>query len=142
MSLGTEILAFSPPPEAFVRAVPCPEIPAFDKKLFVRKVSAKELDDVVSRDDDANSRARYAVLFACDEAGHRLWGEHQVEQLGGRAALLFLIERINYAGRLHNGLTEESRRVVEKNSAGGEPSGSPACSAAPATPATDSTGGG
>jgi hypothetical protein len=139
MSLGLEILAYTAP-DGFTRAVPVPEIPAFDGKIFVHKVSAKELDAVVAKDDDVNSRARYAALFACDEAGHRLWGDHQVEQIGNKPELLFLIERINYAGRVHNGLTEESRKLVEKNSAGGEESGSPASSAALATPVTASTG--
>jgi hypothetical protein len=143
MSFGTELLAFAGGPDegdSFVRAVPLPEIPAMNGKLFVRKVSAKELDDVALKEDEGNGRARYAVLFASDAAGHRIWGDHQAEALGKNKRLLFLVERINFNGRQHNGLTIESRELVEKNSEPEEENGSPASSAAQPSAGTDSTG--
>lgn len=127
MSLGSELLSATT--GDFVRPVPCPELPVFDGKVFVRKVSAKELDDVTADDSAANYRARSAVLFACDASGTRLWRNDQADAVGAKAELLFLVERINHAGRLHNGLTEESRTLTEKNSVGGEASGSPVSSA-------------
>jgi hypothetical protein len=139
MSLGDELLAFCEPTDQFVHPVPCPELPDFDQKLYVRKVSAKELDDVAAKEESGNSRARYAVLFAAKADGTRLWRPEQAEKLGANTSLLWLVERINYAGRLHNGLTEENRRVVEKNSAPAAGNGSHCCSAAPSPPATDST---
>ena len=142
MSLGTELLSFSGTSEAFTRPVPVPELPAFQGKLHVRKVSARELDAVAAKEDDGNSRARYAVIFAANQVGQRIWGDHQAEALGANPHLLFLIERINHNGRQHNGLTEESRALTEKNCGAEEASGSPDSSAAPAPPATGSTGNG
>jgi hypothetical protein len=142
MSVANDILNWSGPEGSFTRAVPCPEIPAIDGLLYVRKVSAKEVDAVVAKDDETNSRAAYAAMFASDAAGHRIWREDQVEKLAQKPELLFLIERINYAGREHNGLTDASRKLVSKNLPAGAASGSPASCAAPATPATDSTGDG
>lgn len=143
MSFGTELLAYAGGPDegdSFVRAVPLPEIPAMNGKLFVRKVSAKELDDVALKEDESNSRARYACLFASDAAGHRIWGDHQADALGKNKRLLFLVERINHHGRTHNGLTAESRELVEKNCETEEANGSPASSVEPRTQVTDSTG--
>jgi hypothetical protein len=114
MSFGTDLLAFSGAPDegdSFVRAVPLPEIPAMDGKLFVRKVSAAELDSVALKEGEGNSRARYAALFASDAVGHRIWGDHQADSLGKNARLLFVVERINFRGRQHNGLTFESREL-------------------------------
>jgi hypothetical protein len=139
-NLGGEILSFAAPDA--LRKVPCPEMPAWDGRLFVRRVSAAELDVVVARDDDRNSRARYAALFACNENGKRLWFDDQAEQLGDRPGLLWLIERITHYGRTLNGLSDENRKAAEKNFEAAEESGSPGSSAAPATRDTASTGGG
>lgn len=144
MSIGSELLAFAGPADGgdFIRPVPVPEIPAYQGKLFVRRVSAKELDALMAKEDDDNFRARSACLFACNASGQRLWGDHQAEALGKNGRLLFLIERINFNGRTHNGLTVESRELTEKNCEAGAASGSPASSAEPAQPGTDSTGNG
>jgi hypothetical protein len=143
MSFGNDLLAFAGAPDegdSFVRAVPLPEIPAMDGKLFVRKISAAELDAITLNEDEGNFRSRSAVLFASDAAGHRIWGDHQADALGKNKRLLFLVERINHHGRQHNGLTVESRELVAKNSEPEVANGSPASSAEPRTADADSTG--
>ena len=118
MTFGTELLAFAVPPQgdSFVRPVPCPEIPAMQASCSCARSRPRSLTSWPSGRRDGNCRARYAVLFAAKEAGSRIWGDHQAEALGKNERLLFLVERINYNGRLHNGLTIESRELVEKNS--------------------------
>ena len=89
-------------------------------------------------DDALDERARFVVQCASDEAGSRIFQEEDVLWLSTCEKLTPVVERLYWAGRDFNGLTEENRTAWRKKSEPTAASGSPCSSAVPATPVSDS----
>jgi hypothetical protein len=120
--------------------VPTPEWPELDGLLYVRVMSVFEADQLFSRnadEDDGNDRARFVCAVVVDEQHNRVFTDDDAVWLGHKE--INVIERIYWAGREHNGLTEENRKLVRKNLSAAAVSGLPSSSAAPSTPDTVST---
>lgn len=125
-----------------VLAVPTPELPQWDGQIFVTRVSPRALATHwkdAAEEDSLDERAAFVVLVASDKEGSRIFQEEDVLWLSTTPLLMPLIERLYWAGREFNGLTEENRTAWRKNSKGTGDVGSPSSCAAPSTPALDST---
>lgn len=104
-----------------VLKVPTPELPEHEGSIAVRRVSARELashwqTQTDGDGPDPDERARFVVIVACDLEGSRIFEDADVAWLSQTAELTPMIERLYWAGRAHNGLTEENRRAWQKNS--------------------------
>jgi hypothetical protein len=145
MGMRDEIKAFVAEEKPALLPVPTPELPKWNGQIYVgracpRAVAScwKDSDD----DEQIDERARFAALVACDEAGSRIFQDEDVLWLSTCAMLTPMVERLYWAGRHHNGLTDENRTAWRKNSASTGGGGSPSSCAAPSTPDTASTSNG
>jgi len=146
MALRDEIKAFvDAAVKPQVTPVPTPELPRWDGQVYVARVCARAVADFLlgaAGDDPAaqlDERARFVCRVATDRDGSRIFQDEDVLWLSCAAALGPMVERLYWAGREVNGLTEENRTAWRKNSSGAAGGGSPSCCAGPATPASDST---
>ncbi len=142
MALRDDIKAFAAAEAVPVLAVPTPELPKWDGKIFVTRSSPREvarcwkgLDDEETLDE----RVRFVVDVACDECGSRIFQVDDIEWLSTCKLLTPMIERLYAAGLHFNGLTEENRNAWRKNSGGTGGGGLPSSCAEPSTPASVST---
>lgn len=82
--------------EAFLKSSPLRrervEVPALGGAVFVRQITAGELDEfefamakLSRRDRRGQQRARTVLLVACDAEGRPMFGEADVEALAGKA---------------------------------------------------------
>ncbi len=129
--LAQRIFAVEFPPPI---AVPTPEWPAVDGRVFVRAISAAERDayEMSLRDDEGESnldnvRARLVTMAACDGEGKRLFGDADAASVGKQPAAV--VYRLwDRARRLAGMLTEEEGGALAglvKNSAATGEGGSP-----------------
>lgn len=142
MALRDEIRTFVASAPLPVLAVPTPELPQWDGHIFVTRVAARVLASCWKDTDDENSldeRAALVIHVACDKDGSRIFQPEDVEWLSSTPLLSPMVERLYWAGRHFNGLTEESRTAWRKNSASTGGGGSPSSCAAPSPPASGST---
>lgn len=142
MSLREDIRAFAQSASSPVLPVPTPELPQFDGQIGVARVCPRALAaHWKDQEDDEvlDDRAAFVVLVACDLAGNRIFQEADVLWLSTCAVLSPMVERLYWAGREHNGLTEANRSAWRKNSGSTAGGGSPSSSAVPSTPASVST---
>ena len=116
MSLKDELRATRNAADVPLLAVATPEWPSLDGKLFVRVLSAFEVDAFFSVKDteDGNDRAKFVCKVLCDADHNRVLDADDAVWLGQKEVPV--VERIYWAGRLHNGLTEENRQAYLKNS--------------------------
>jgi hypothetical protein len=137
MSLAEDIRAYATGEKSPVLKVPSPELPNWDGQLGVCRRSpraiAKHWKDS-EEEESIDERARFVVLVTCDLEGNRIFGDADTLWLSCNNLLTPLVERFYWAGRQHNGLTEENRRAWEKNSAPTAAAGSPSSSSAPSRP--------
>jgi hypothetical protein len=139
MATRDDIKAFvnnSPMP---VLAVPTPELPQWDGQIFVRRVCARALAShwKDAEEDEANDeRAAFVSLVASDKDGSRIFQDEDVLWLSTTPLLMPLVERLYWAGRQHNGLTEENRTAWRKNLGGTGDGGLPSSCAAPSKQAS------
>ena len=141
MALRDEIKSFvnAAKPQTF--PVATPELPQWDGQICVTRVSAHAVADCWHEDnpdDQLDERARFVCLVACDEVGSRIFQEEDVLWLSTCQFLAPIVERLYWAGREVNGLTEENRKAWRKNSPGTGGGGSPSSCAGPATRDSDS----
>jgi len=142
VSLREDIRAFAQTASSPVLPVPTPELPQYDGQIAVARVCPRALAaHWKDQEDDEvlDDRAAFAVLVACDLAGNRIFQDEDVLWLSTSAVLSPMVERLYWAGREHNGLTEENRRAWRKNSASTAGGGSLSSSAVPSTPDSAST---
>ena len=142
MALRDEIKSFIKDAPLPVLAVPTPELPQWDGQIYVTRVCARALAShwkEAEEDDALDERAAFVSLVASDKDGSRIFQDDDVLWLSTTPFLMPLVERLYWAGRQHNGLTEENRTAWRKNSVGTGDGGSPSSCAAPSTPATAST---
>ena len=143
MALRDDIRQFAESTPVPVLPVPSPELPQWDGQLAVTRVSPRAAAGLWDAPDDEGSardeRARFVVLAACDLAGSRVFQDEDVAWLSTSALLSPLVERLYWAAREWNGLTEANRKALRKNLPGTAESGSPCSSAVPPPPATAST---
>lgn len=141
MSLKEDLREFVQSARVPVLPVPTPELPRWDGQIGVTRVSTRALAALWSdaEDEGLDERARFVALVACDLAGNRIFADEDVHWLATSAVLAPVIERLYWAGRAHNGLTQESREAWKKNSAPTEGPGSRCSSAGPCPPDMDST---
>jgi len=97
-----------------VLAVSTPEWPGQDGKVFVRKLTAREMDCWYNRVEGDNARAQYVAIAACDDAGNRIFGDGDSGWLGNEP--FSVIDRIYEAGMIHNRTTPAAKASMEKNS--------------------------
>ena len=94
-------------------AVPTPEWPELDGQVFVRKLTAGELDKFYAGDNQGNERARFVALVACDENNERQFKDSDVSDI---AELPFdVIDRIAYKGQWFNKMLSDQREEMQKN---------------------------
>lgn len=125
-----------------VLAVPTPELPELDGQIHVTRVSPRAMSKCWQDSADENQideRARFVVLVAADSAGSRIFQDNDVLWLSTCELLAPMVERLYWAGREVNGLTEENRTAWRKNSSGTAEGGSPSSCAALSQQGTDST---
>jgi hypothetical protein len=142
MSLREDIRAFAQAARSPVLPVPTPELPQYDGQIGVTRVCARAIASYWKDQEDdevVDERAGFVVLVACDLDGNKIFQAEDVLWLSTCAALSPMVERLYWAGREHNGLTEENRRAWRKNSASTAGGGSPSSSAAPSPPVSVST---
>lgn len=142
MSMRDEIRAAAEALKTPVLLVPTPELPQYDGQIGVTRVSQHSLAAYWQdgdEDDQLDERARFVALVACDGQGNRIFQDGDVMWLSTCAALSPMLERLYWAGREHNGLTEANRQAWRKNSPSTGEGGSPSSCAEPAKPASDST---
>jgi len=110
---------------------PVPEWPNVDGQLFLRTMTPLEADLLWSGLDEDNPeiRAPFATRVLCDANGQRVLADDDALWLSHKE--LPVIERAYAMGRQVNGLTDENRRGLVKNSAGTADAGSPSSSAGP-----------
>ncbi len=145
MSLRDEIREFSLATPPAPLAVPTPDLPKWDGKIFVRRVSSGVLAHhfkAIGDDESIDPRAALVALLASDDSGNRIFGDEDVLWLSTSATMGPTVERLYVAACYHNGLTEENREGWRKNSASTAGTGSPCCCAAPSTPDSASTSSG
>jgi len=123
------------PPTPF----PAPEWPNVSGQLFLRVMTPREVDLLFAGvgEGETDFRAPFVSHVLCDANGVRVLSDEDAEWLAFKE--LPVIERAYQMGREINGLTEENRKGVQKNSGGTAEGGSPSSSAAPSTPVTAST---
>ncbi len=115
MSLRDSILASRKAYEVPRIAVATPEWPDVDGKLFIRTLSAKEVDSYFNSadKDEANFRAKLVCIGVVEESGLPVLSESDAAAL---SELEFsVVERLYWAVRTANGMTDENRRAVAKN---------------------------
>ncbi len=115
MSLRDSILSARKAKDVSPVSVATPEWPDVDGKLFVRTLSAKEVDTYFSSadKDEANFRAKLVCIGVVDESGNPILGEADAAAL---SELEFsVVERLYWAIRSANGMTNENRQAVAKN---------------------------
>ncbi len=95
-------------------AVPTPEWPGQNGRIYVRKLSAREMDGWYSRADDDNGRAQFVAMAACDEAGNRIFNDADAVWLGDED--FSVIDRIFNAAMMHNRSTPAAKAELQKNS--------------------------
>jgi hypothetical protein len=109
-------------------------VPEWGGDVFVRTLTAKELDDFQAANIQGsgkdrkpnlqNFRARLAVRCIVDADGKRLFEDTDAEALG--AASCRAIDRVFAVAQRLNGMTDESTESIAKNSetalSGGSPS--------------------
>ncbi len=142
MSFRDDILDYCRETPPAPLAVSTPDLPKWDGKIFVRRVSSSvtgNFFDQVRKDEGIDDRAALVALLSCDEAGNRIFNDDDVLWLSTSSALGPSIERLYVAACYHNGLTQENREGWRKNSASTAGSGSPCSSAVPSTDVLDST---
>ena len=143
MAFRDEIKKFVNQAAPALLPLPTPELPDCDGQIFIGRVSEAALaaywKDAAGDEPGGNERAAFVALAACDSAGSRIFQPEDVAWLAASALLTPMIERLYWAAREHNGLTEENRTAWRKNSAGTAGGGSPSCCAARSIPASDST---
>lgn len=135
MAIRDEIKAFVKDAPAAVLAVPTPELPQWDGQIFVTRVSPRALATHwkdTEEEDALDERAAFVVLVTSDKDGSRIFQDEDVLWLSTTPLLMSLVERLYWAGRQHNGLTEENRTAWRKNlvgtgCGGGECEKSPLC---------------
>jgi hypothetical protein len=137
MALRDDIKASvnSTPPA--VLAVPTPELPKYDGQIYVTRICPRAVAACfrdVSEEDAVDERAAFVVQVASDSAGSRIFQDEDVLWLSTTAMLTPMVERLYWAGRYHNGLTEENRSAWRKNLSSTAGSGSPCSSAVRSTP--------
>lgn len=119
MALRDQIKTYVDATKSPVLSVPTPELPEFDGQIFVSRVSPRSLEtywkDSEEEEELADDRARFAALVACDADGSRIFQSEDVQWLSNSPLLMPMVERLYWAGREHNGLTEENRRAWRKN---------------------------
>lgn len=118
MALRDDIKTFVKDAPIPVLAVPTPELPALDGKIFVTRTNQRALAQYwkeVSEDESNDERAAFVVLVASDKDGSRIFQEEDVLWLSTDPHLTSLIEKLYWAGRDINGLTEENRQSWRKN---------------------------
>jgi len=147
MTLRDQIRAYTETAECKRAAapvpVPTPELPQWDGQIFVCRVCARAVancwKDTGEDTGQLDERARFAAAVACDAEGSRIFQDDDVLWLSCCASLGPMIERIYWAGRELNGLTEENRTGWRKNSAGMGGGGLPSSCAGPSQRDTAST---
>jgi hypothetical protein len=142
MSLRDEIREFAQTTPPAPQPVPTPDLPKWDGKIFVRRVSTGVINSyfqALAKDREADARAMLVALLACDETGNRIFNDDDLLWLSTSPALGPTIERLYAAACHYNGLTEENREGWRKNLPSTAGSGSPCSSVAPCPAASDST---
>ena len=141
MSLRTDILGVRNASDVPLKPVATPEWPQVDGKLFLRQLSAMAVDNYYTKaqSDDTNWRARFVCLVLSDENGNRVLQDDDALALGQKE--ITVVDRLYWAGREFNGLTEANRSTIQKNSesTGGDGSPSSCCAPSPAAGGSDST---
>jgi len=141
MALRDEIKTFVTAKKPSLLPVPTPELPQYEGQIFVGRVNPRAITDCFKPtedgDVDADERARFVQLVACDAAGSRIFQPEDVLWLSTNEELTPFVERLYWAGRYHNGLTEENRTAWRKNLSSTAGSGSPCSSAVASTPVSD-----
>ena len=94
-------------------SVPTPEWPKFDGQIYVRKLTAGELDLFWKNEDAGSERARFVALVACDANSYPLFKETDVGDLAGLA--FEPVDRIAQKGQWFNGMLPEQREARQKN---------------------------
>jgi hypothetical protein len=121
--------------------VPSPELPQWEGKMFVKRICPRKIADCfdIDKDDLIDEKPIFVAQVACDGEGSRIFQDEDVLFLTTSEYLQSLVERFYWAGRAHNGLTEDNHRAWRKNlpSTGG--GGSPSSCAAQSIPDTAST---
>jgi hypothetical protein len=142
MALRDEIKSFVKDTIIPVLAVPTPELPQWDGQIYVTRVCARALASHwkdAEEEDALDERAAFVSLVASDKEGSRIFQDEDVLWLSTTPFMMPLVERLYWAGRQHNGLTEENRTAWRKNSPGTGDAGLPSSCAAAQAPATAST---
>lgn len=142
MGLRDEIKKSVAEMPAALLQVPTPELPQWDGQIFVGRVSPRAIASHwkdVDGDNTVDERAAFVVLCACDKDGSRIFQMEDVLWLSTGEQLTPLVERLYWAGRYHNGLTDANRTNWQKNSESTGGGGSPSSCAAPSTPVSAST---
>lgn len=94
--------------------VPTPEWPALDGQIYVRKLTAGELDTFYAVEDEGQStRSRFVALVACDEKGERHFKDTDVADIAGLA--FEVIDRISLRGQQFNGMLPHQQEAKLKN---------------------------
>jgi hypothetical protein len=113
-----------------------PEWPAVDGQLYFRTLAEADLHVKPARDDEpvdeAIFRATIVARVLADSNGNRILRDEDAPALAAKETAV--IERLYHQAREHNGLTEENRRAVRKNS--GSTAGSGSLTSSPAPSAT------
>jgi len=125
-----------------VLAVPTPELPELDGQIFATRVSPRAMSKCwqdSAEEKQIDERARFVVLVACDKDGSRIFEDRDVLWLSTCELLTPMVERLYWAGREVNGLTEENRTAWRKNSSGTAEGGLPSSCAEQSQQDTDST---
>ena len=143
MALRDEIKTFVSSQRPAVVPVPTPELPRWDGQTGVTRVCARAVadcwQDADEKEAQLDERARFVALVWVDLAGSRILQDEDVLWLSTSPLLAPMVERLYWAGREVNGLTEENRRSWRKNSGGTGGGGSPSSCAGPAIPDSGST---
>lgn len=109
--------------------VATPEWPDLDGKLFVKVLSAYQVDEVFSEvEQSENERARIVSRTMCDSDGRRVLDNDDELQIGYKESPV--VERFYWAARFANGLTVENRDTFRKNLNRAADGGLPSTSAA------------
>ena len=142
MSLRETIFATIEKASTPVMAVPTPELAELDGQIFVTRTSPRALANHwkdAEEYEGLDEKAAFVCLVASDKDGNRIFKQEDMMRLSINTYLMPIVERLYWAGREYNGLTEENRRAWRKNSESTAGGGLPSSSAAPSIPDTGST---
>lgn len=93
--------------------VETPEWPAYNGQIFVRKLTAADLDRFYAVDSDESERARFVCLVACNADGDRIFKDSDAADV---AKFEFeTINRISIEGQRFNGMLGDQRETTAKN---------------------------